>query len=476
MDKRNLTWFAIGSLASSALSFISIPIIAWAFDDGDIGRAALLISCSGLSTLIFALGLDQSFTREFNESRDRSSLLMNAAAPGALTMFALAIVLMACAPTLLADIIFGLKSSSLSLYIIGYVFVVYTSRFLSLNLRMQEDGKRYAASLLIAKIGFVSIICIANITPKPKLQHLLIAHGVSVSAGFAYLLFCTKETWTKWRLNLFDRKLLGAMLHFGIPAATSGMLFWGLEGIDKFLLRSLSSYEELGVYSIALSISAIAAVATTMFTTVWIPMVYRWVAKEENLDRIDAVSRHALAVTVFIVGLAGAFSWTLQYVLPAKHLVVQKLIACCMLWPLCYALSETTGLGIAVARATRLSLLAAAAALAVNVCLNLLLLPRFGASGAAVALAAGIWVFLFFRSEVSHRIWRANPRLALYGWTLCALGLATLQALIDEQQSNWSTAAWLAFLLVATGFFRNSLRLGGNAVHSMLSHLRPPLS
>lgn len=476
MDKRNLAWFTAGSLASSALSFISIPIIAWAFDDGDIGRAALLVSATGLTTLVFGLGLDQSFTREFNESKNRPALLMNAAVPGALAMLVFAVTVMALAPTLLAEIIFGSKSPGLSLYIVGYAFVVYGSRFLSLSLRMQEDGKRYALSFLIAKLGFVGLICVAFATPKPQLRDLLLAHGVSVTAGFAYLLFCTRQTWTQWRPTLVDRRLLGTMLHFGIPAASSGMLFWGLEGVDKFLLRTFSSYDELGVYSIALSISAIAAVATTMFTTVWIPMVYRWVAKDQNLDRIDAVTRHALAAMVFIVGLAGALSWTLQYVLPAKHLVVQQLVACCMLWPLCYALSETTGLGIAITRSTRLSLLAAAASLAVNVLLNLFLLPRFGASGAAVALAVGIWVFFVIKTEVSHRIWRASRRRSLYGWTACALALAVLQALQPAGTQRWVVALWSLYVLAAMFFFRSSLGAAGNVAMAGLKQLLKPVA
>lgn len=468
MNKKNLLWFTAGSLASSALSFISIPIIAWAFDDGDIGRASLLVSSAGLTTLCFGMGLDQAYTREYHESRDRPGLLMNAALPGGVAMLIVIAALMAFDPHWLSGLIFGIPSTGLSWYVAGYALVVYASRFLTLSLRMQEDGRRYALSLLIAKLGFVTLILLALLAPAARLHDLLWAHGASVGAGLCYLAFCERDTLRHWRVGAWNRPLLRAMLGFGIPAATSGVLFWGLEGVDKFLLRTFSTYDALGVYSIALSIAAMAAVATTLFTTVWIPVVYRWVSGGEDLARIDAVSRHALAVVVFIVGIAGAMSWILRYVLPAKHALVQQLVAGCMMWPLCYALSETTGLGIAIRRATRLSLFAAASSLAVNVALNLALLPRFGAAGATAALAAGIWLFFVIKSEVSHRIWRPNQRGALYGWTACALMLGIAQALCAPDWQPAIAGLWALYVVAASYFFRHSVHTAGSALAAAL--------
>jgi O-antigen/teichoic acid export membrane protein len=223
------------------------------------------------------------------------------------------------------------------------------------------------------------------------------------------------------------------------------------------MLRSLSSFSELGVYSITLSISAIAIVATSMFTTIWVPVVYRWVANKEDLSRIDLVTRHILAVTVFLIGATGASSWLLEYVLPEQHSVVQHLITACMLWPLFYGLSETTGLGIAIIRSTRFGLLAAALSLSVNVALNFLLLPRLGSSGAAVSLAVAIWVFLVLRTEISHRIWRPVPRRSLYTWTIAALALSVTHALLGPSMRFFMLAGWLGFLACASLAFRSSL-------------------
>lgn len=472
MNKRNLTWFTLGSLASSSLSFISIPIIAWVFPDADIGKVALLLSMSGVATILFSLGLDQSYTREFNEAGDKSALLLNVSGPGAALMLAFAAAVMAFAPTWPSRVLFGEDSPALSAFVFGYLFIVLVSRFLTLSLRMQEDGKRYALSFLVAKLVFVGLVCLAYRRHSPGLVDLLAAHGASVATALLFLLVTNASTLRTIRPSQLDWTTQKRLMAFGLPVATSGLLFWGLEGVDKFLLRTFSSYAELGVYSIALSISAMATVLTSMFTTVWIPVVYRWVGQGEDLSRIDSVSRHILAAAVLLLGATGASSWLLRYALPDKHAIVQDLIPACMLWPIFYAVSETTGLGIAIARATRLGLLAAGIALASNVVLNLALLPIFGSRGAAAALACSIWVFFFMRTEISYRTWRRTPRRALYLWTLATLALAVSHALAGAFARAWFAGAWCLLLAVAIIVFRDSLREGVSAALSVVTSRR----
>lgn len=457
MKKNSLGWFTIGSLASSSLSFISIPIIAWVFVDADIGKVALLITASGLASIVFSLGLDQSYTREFHEVSDKAMLLLNAAAPG-LGLFILAsAVLLVWQPTLLSWALFGESSFALSMFVVVYLFAILVSRFLSLSHRMLEDGKRYSLSFLLAKVTFVALIIQAYFTGNRSLYGLLAAHGASVTVGLLYLVATTRSQWSRMSHTLIDRQLIHKLLVFGIPMASAGLLFWGLEGVDKFMLRSLSSFSELGLYSIALSVAAMATVATSMFTTIWIPVVYRWVANKEDLSRIDQVTRHVLGGAVFLIGITGTFSWLLEYALPENYHAVQHLITACMLWPLFYALSETTGLGIAMTRSTSLGLLVGALSLSVNVALNLLLLPSLGASGAAVSLAFAIWIFLVLRTEVSHRIWRNAPKQSLFMWTAAAMVLSVGHALLGPSMRLTILVCWLVFLAYACFSFRASL-------------------
>ena len=65
MTPKKIAAFALGPLAGAALGFLTLPIITWFFSQEDIGRLALLNVVASFSTLLFSLGLDQAYVREF---------------------------------------------------------------------------------------------------------------------------------------------------------------------------------------------------------------------------------------------------------------------------------------------------------------------------------------------------------------------------------------------------------------------------
>ena len=77
MNRKNLTYFALGPIGAGICGFAAMPIMAWYFSVEDIGRYSILQVLVGLSVLVGTLGLDQAFVREFYESKDRYALFMS---------------------------------------------------------------------------------------------------------------------------------------------------------------------------------------------------------------------------------------------------------------------------------------------------------------------------------------------------------------------------------------------------------------
>lgn len=67
MTPQKIAAFAIGPIGGAVLGLISLPIITWFFSQEDVGRMAMLQVTLGFSILLFSLGLDQSYVREFHE-------------------------------------------------------------------------------------------------------------------------------------------------------------------------------------------------------------------------------------------------------------------------------------------------------------------------------------------------------------------------------------------------------------------------
>src|SRR5690606_8520682 len=104
--------------------------------------------------------------------------------------------------------------------------------------------------------------------------------------------------------------------------------------------------------------------------------------------------------------LAGLLSWVVAVFLPPDYSAVQWILVSCLGYPLLYTLSETTVVGIGISRRSGFAMLAALVAFAVNVLGNWLLIPAYGAAGAAASTCASFWIFFFLRTEFSIYLWR----------------------------------------------------------------------
>ncbi|MFA9352899.1 polysaccharide biosynthesis C-terminal domain-containing protein, partial [Escherichia coli] len=71
-----------------------------------------------------------------------------------------------------------------------------------------------------------------------------------------------------------------------------------------------------------------------------------------------------------------------------------------------YTLSEVTAVGSAISRRTIFSMLASVVAMLCNLAGNYLLVPHYGASGAATSTLLAFIVFYVLRTEFSKRVWR----------------------------------------------------------------------
>lgn len=174
-----------------------------------------------------------------------------------------------------------------------------------------------------------------------------------------------------------------------------------------------------------------ALVFQAIFSTVWVPIVYKWAATEVDPAKIKNVVDYVTLAVIVIWSLAGMFSWLVPYILPPEYVQMQYILLAAMAYPLLYTLSEATGVGIGIKRKTMYSLLAAMVALAINAVGNWLLIPSYGAAGAAMASGIAFFVFFAIRTEASSKLWVSFARIKMYSFILTALTSATMINLID---------------------------------------------
>lgn len=458
MTPKQIAAFSIGPIGGAILGFITLPIITWYFPQEDVGRMAMLQITIGFSTLLFGLGLDHAFVREFHEVKDKPALFKRAMLPGFI-MLLVSLLFLLTFDNVLSVLLFGVDSLHLSLLIAISVLVAFITRFLSLILRMNEQGLAFSMSQLLPKMILLATIGGYILMEADKsLTNLVIANTMAFLFVFAVFAFNTRRTWIASITAPLDLLHLNSMLRFGLPLILGGVAYWGLTAVDKVFLRTLVSFEELGVYSVAVSFAGVATILQSVFSTVWAPIVYKWASKGDGLENVHKVSRYMLFFVVLIFCMAGMLSWCITLFLPASYAAVQWIFLTCLGAPLLYALSETTAVGIGITRRSNFAMLASVIAFIANLAGNWLLIPHYGAAGAAVSTCISFWLFFIIRTEFSIYLWKPMPRILLYGYTSVVVIGSSLFTLFGADVYLYFLVYWTVVLVSILFRFKVEIR------------------
>lgn len=451
---RTILAFAMGPVASAVIGLATVPAIAWIFPPKDVGRLNMVQVSVSFGVLLFNLGLDRAYVREYHEWSDRSALLKACFAPGFLLMLLVMIVSIPFAETI-AEWLFGVGHVAYYWVLVACVIVSFVSRFLSLILRMQDRGVAFSLSQILPKIILLVVMGVFLLPIFTRsFGELEVAYLMSLLSVLFVYSWSTRGDWMPALRASVPRKQVNHLLSYGVPLIFAGVAYWGLDATSSLALRSMSTLPELAIYSVSMSFAGVGVVFQTIFTVLWAPMVYKWVATGVDMKRVDGIANQALAVVCAIWAVSGSLSWLTDYVLPAHYAPVKYLMLCCISQPLLYTLSEITCVGIGITRRSMLSMWSTIAALVVNVVGSILLVPSYGATGAVAANAVAFLAFFIARTEASAHVWRSFPRARLYTVVTAAVALSIATLAWGPGNSLQVSLVWLAVLPVVGWCFR----------------------
>lgn len=457
MTPKTVAAFALGPIGATAIGFITLPLVTWFFSQEDVGRLAMLNVAISFSTLFFSFGLDQAYVREFHESKDKPALLKATLLPG-FSALLLLLFLLLCIGNPISFYLFGLDSFALSSLVAMAVATNFISRFLSLILRMNERGLAYSASQILPKIFLVFLVIgYVAFGAEKSLANLLLATVVSIVSVCVVYGWNTRKDWLLAAKARLDYQQLRSLLNYGVPLIFGGLAFWGLTATDKILLKWFSTFEQLGVYSVAVSFAAAATILQSVFSTVWAPTVYKWAAANEGLEKIHKVNRYVLLAVVFLFCLAGLFSWLVTLILPDSYAGVQWIVIPCLGYPLLYTLSETTVVGIGITRRSGFAMLAAVIAFVFNAVAGWFLIPVYGAAGAAISTCLAFTIFFILRTEFAIYVWLPISRWLMYSYTILVVAGAVISCLYGEIFRMQIMVFWLLVLGAASSTFKSEI-------------------
>ncbi|NLA70193.1 MAG: polysaccharide biosynthesis protein, partial [Clostridiales bacterium] len=389
----------------AVLSFVTVPIITYFVSPDEYGRASMFTLAQSTISAIVYLGMDQAFVREYNEMRDDArKLIVNAMfIPVALVLIVSAIICIFHSS--ISNMLFGTTEETLAVFALAALLpFMVIENYALLKIRMDEKGLMYSGFTILLKVLILVFTVSFFLLYEKSFRSVVFAAALGEICNGIALYFLVLRKY-KFSITLIERSLQERMLKFGLPLVPAFAISWILSSMDKVMLRTLCSYEELGLYSAAFKIVSVLGVLQSCFTLFWTPVAYRWYAEGrsgkifENIGQTVGILMTVMCMCILLVkNIVGI-------ILGDSFAQAINIFPFLLLYPVLYTLSETTAVGIGFMRKTGYTVLASAFAGASNLLLNWLLIPKLDGVGAAMATGLSYVEFFWSRTLISRRLW-----------------------------------------------------------------------
>ena len=400
----------LGQVAGNAGFFAASLIIARALGPSGRGAIAFFLASTFLAAYVGRVGFENAATVYAARDRDRQGVVLTNVLLFTVPSSVLAGAALVCVMILLP---FELPPSLNDAALVAIAGATVATAFHDVSLAFLLGCRRYAAYALGFGAGpwmYCVILLALAAGPGLDISRVILAWiGYRLALGLLLMAVAARRA----RPKLPNLPLMREMLGYGVrgwPGTISAFL--NLRA-DQWLMGFISTEAQLGAYAVAVS-----AADPLLYAPIAAAMALLPVASASGGGRTEATLgtvRALLVVTAIGIVVALALGPTVIPALFGAEFEVSVTPFLLLLpAPLGFVLLATFGSALRGAMAPGRAAGAEVIAAAVGLTLNLVLVPRYGASGAAAAaslafIVGGVSALLAYRRLAGFEIRRLRP-------------------------------------------------------------------
>jgi O-antigen/teichoic acid export membrane protein len=438
--------YGAGDAAISVVNFLLLPVYVRYLTTSDYGALLILISIETFVKIVNRWGLDAAFMRYYldrDDGRPRQQLTST------ILGFMLALDGLLLAAMLLGSRAIGARLfddlrylSALRLMIVNTFLVAFT--FVPFHvMRIRQEARTYSALTFARSAGTTVLRLVFVIGAGLNVTGLYLADVVVTLALLPIL-------W-RWMRPLvrpiFSMTELRMLLRFGLPRLPHGLAQQAFDYGNRLLLTRYVPLAEAGVYQNASTLGTGVKFFLSSFETAWAPFYYATAKRPDARAVLSKMTTYGLAVLVLlVVGTAAVARDLVPLMLgPAYRdaVPIVPLVALALAFQGVYLL---TSIGLNLTGHTEYYPASTFAAAAAGLGAGVVLMPRFGPMGAAVALV----VSFVTQAAVAYRFARRFYPIPYEGGRILRVVAAGAMALAAALELVPDTRPLAGFFLRGT--------------------------
>ncbi len=418
--------YSVAEAINKAAAILLVPLYTRVFPQAEYGVLELTRATVALLASVSTLAVASAFQRYYSEAHSDPALMregfrhaVSVAIVGTSSIGAL--VFLFSAP--LAGLTLGDESKwRLMQLVTGVVFLEGLATLSMMAARMERQPVRYAVTSLVRFLVGTSAIVYLVLVRGLGIEAVLI--GQMLGAAVAVAILGLRYGWLL-PLSLAPVKRL---LRFSVPLLPAGIAFLLMMLADRFMLRWLTSVEEVAVYGIAVKFGLVVAVGMVRpFRAAAGPVLY---ARHKEVNAPLFAAHITTYIWVGAIGISlvlTAFeSEAVAIIAPPSYATAALIAPTLMVAQAMLGLRDMMSYGLAIREKTWVVSVLAVAGLMVNVVLNYVFIRIWGALGAGMATLVASVVTVLLLGVVGRR-WYPLPiewgRLSLSGAVFAVVGV-----------------------------------------------------
>ena len=419
--------YGLGGIVSRVLAVFLLPLYTRYLDREDLGAVGIVVAMSAVLVTVLRLGISSAFFRFYFDSEDpaqrrlvvRTSFwfTMASATAGLVAGVLLAVPL--------ADLL-GVDDATLVRAGFVAVWAQMNYEQLTALFRVEERSTSYVlASLANIAVTIGATILFVVVLEKGAVG-VIVGSFTGTLVVYLALLAVHRE-----QLGLeFSRPLLREMNRFGIPLVPAALALIVVNFSDRFFLVHLDGLAEVGLYEIGVRISSAMVLLLTAFRLAWPAFAYSIEDDGEAKRTYAFVLTYLVLLASWLALALGLLApWLVRLLTQPQFYAGEQVVPLLAFGTTAYAAYIVMAIGVGRSKRTQFNWVITGAAAALNIALNLILIPPYGMMGAAVATGAAYVVMFLGMTWYAQRVF-PTP----YQWrrVLTAAGAAVALLLLGK--------------------------------------------
>jgi len=387
----NTMIFAIGTFSSKVLVFLLMPLYTRVLNNADYGVVDLIIQTGNLLIPIVSVGIINAVVRfGLDDSTSKSDVFST----GFITILCGFTALVLFQP-LLAKVPY-MSQHTILIYL--FVFMACMRSLCSQFTRAKGYVRLYAFDGVLSTITTI----IFNILYLVVFQWGIVGYVMAIfTADFlsVIFLFTSAKLYRYIRFKGISRLTVSSMLRYCIPLIPTTMFWWIMNVSDRYIVSHVLGSEANGLFAVSYKVPTIVNLISTIFIDAWQISAFTeqtQLARERFFTKVfrtyqsllftagSGLILFAKLITKLLVSDAFYASW--EYI---PFLVMATTFSCMVTFLGTVYMTEKKSV---------FALATTAIGAGINICLNLILIPRYGVNGGAFATFISYFVVFLLRA------------------------------------------------------------------------------